>query len=371
MIGFCGALDFERNTVSFSALKRMCGLLGLGCAYIKDEFGIICDADADGSLQQPITVSHNGSLYTAAILSDVSLRKDRKGLAEGILEGYFEVGEEFIYRLSFPYALALYDGRCGELWLSKGQKGDKGLFYTERGGTLYFSTSLRPLIRLYGGCVRVSRKALLSYILSDEHTVPTDLFCDIRTVRRGQSLFCSRLGSRIIPTPCGAYFGKEDTQLAPSLIRSDKGVDIKRVLTDALFAFEYPQFDATMPMILPMLYMARAGDGVCISDPLDSMYEEYACERRERLGALFNVDLKSMSAYADLPAMRELKAIDRALTPIFEGCISDANGAFASLVELLCTEKIAQEKNIPLRIRRKGMIIQTSMWLDTYNIVLV
>ena len=373
MIDFCGALDFEKNEISFSTLKRMCGLHGAGSAYIKDEFGILCQADSKGNADLPVTLSHNGALYTAAISSDISLVDERKGLAEGILEGYFEVGEEFVHRLGFSYALSLYDGRCGELWLSKGHLGDKSLYYTEQGSTLYFSSALRPLIRLYGGCVRVSERVLLSYLSGDTQVLPTDLFCDIRPIRRGQSLFCSRLGRRMIQTPCGVYLGKSDSKGQSNILRYDKGTDMRRVLTDALFAFEYPQFDATIPAILSALYEAKRtnSDTLCIYDPLISTDGDYACERTERLGRLFGVDLNGEVTDTGYVSARELKMIDKALNPIFEECVASAQGAFAALLEKIGTEEIREEKNIPLRIRRKGMVIQTRMWLDTYNLVLV
>ena len=203
--------------------------------------------------------------------------------------------------------------------------------------------------------------------------MPMELFCDIRPIRRGQSLFCSRLGNRIIPTPCSAYFGDTGGREQPDALKYDKALDMRRILTDALFAFEYPQFDAALPAILSKIYgIKRQGqDSVCFCDPLMSLDADYATERNERLGRLFDVDVSGVATEMFPPSTRELKNVDKALTPLLEECISQPFGAFASLLDKIPVQELKEEKNIPLRIRRKGMLIQTCMWLQTYNIVLV
>lgn len=371
MIGFCGALALGENPVSFSALKRMSGLHGAGCAFIKDGFGILCDCAGEQTLQ-PVTLSYNGYLYTAAAVAPARVCPDDGRVAQGILEGYFELGEEFINGLDFSYALALYDGRRGELLLAKGHRGDKALFYTVREGTLYFASSVRPLIRLYGGCVYVSEKVLLSHLTGNYHEMPQELFGDIHPIRQGQSLFCSRLGYGIIPTPCGAYaYGA--TQKAPEHIPElSKKTDMRRVLTDALFAFGYPQFDCLIPSLLSYLRTRQENGAreVCFYDALKTDYGAYAAERAERLGELVGAELYPVASEKSLPSKKELKFIDAELDSILEEYLSAPHGMFLKLLSHGIADVIKEQSNLPLRIRQKGMLVQSAMWFDTYNAVL-
>lgn len=371
MFGFCGALDLVGNAVSFSTLRRMSGLHGAGCAFVKEGFGIICDCLGKQTLQ-PVTLSYNGYLYTAAVSASASMCTENGEAAQGILEGYFELGEDFITDLDFPYALALYDGRRGELLLAKGHSGDKALFYTVHEGTLYFASSLRPLIRLYGGCARVSERILLSYLTGDYRAMPQELFCDIHPIRQGQSLFCSRLGYGIIPTPCGAHMCGT-TEKTPSFASElSRKTDMRRVLTDALFAFGYPQFDCFMPSLLPRLQTQRENKATKIyfCDALKTLYGDYAAERAERLGEFIGAELYSVTSEKSLPSKKELKFIEAELDKILEEYLSKPQGMFLRLTEHGIADVIREQSDLPLRIRQKGMLIQSAMWFDTYNIVL-
>ena len=294
-------------------------------------------------------------------------------IAQGILEGYFEVGEEFIYRLDFSYALALYDGRRGELLLSKGHKGDRPLFYTQKDGTLYFASSLKPLIRLYGGCVRVKQNILASFVMGGYQIMPQELFADINCVRRGQSLFCSRLGKNIIPTPYAVYFEKKTQKSSATMTELSKKTDIRRVLADALFAFDHPQFDCYMASLIPYLVEAqkRGAREICVYDAFEGLREDYCDERSDRLGGAWNLQINTFPYDGELLSARQIKHIDKLLTPVLEECIAKARGMFARLLSSISIDEILQEKDIALRVRRKGMLIQCSMWLETYNIVLV
>lgn len=374
MIGFCGALDFEKNRVDFATLKKMCGIHGAGCAFINREFGILCSSDGsfeDNSLQ-PVTLRYNGSLYTAATVVPQSMRYEQGNTAQAVLEGYLEVGEEFIQRLDFPYALALYDGRRAELLIAKGHEGDMPLFYTVRDGTLYFASSLRPLIRLYGGCVRISGKALLSHVMGDCTPFPEGLFADISSVKRGQGLFCSRLTRDTVPTPCGVYPFCDREKLSGYMPEYVKKNDMKRILTDALFAFNYPQFDCLMPSLLPYISQMKevGAKEICVEDPLKDTYPEYSEERSRRLGEILNVDIRTVSAERQTQGARELRSIDRALDGLLDEYISSKRFPSHVLGNGVI-ETVKECRSLPLRIRGKGMLIQTAMWFDVFNLIVV
>ncbi len=375
MIGFCGAVDFESNAVKFSTLKRMCSLHKSGCAFIKNEFGILsdCCGDFEENTFQPVTLKYNGFLYTAAVNSRRSMSMEGGSVAQGILEGYFEVGEEFICRLDFPYALALYDGRCGELLLAKGSNGDRPLFYTQKDGALYFASSLKPLFRLYGGCVRVKKNVLISFIKGGYGVLPQELFADISPIKRGQSLLCSRLGYNVIPTPSSMYSYGEKQKNSAYKPEFSKKTDIRRVLTDALFAFEYPQFDCYMASLLPYIAEARRNGvyEIFVRDIFADTKEDYSIQRADRLGNLWGVDVSIAPCSEGLLSSRQLKYIDKQLDGILDEYMNVAHGMFKLLISDVNIEEIMQERSLTMRIRQKGMLVQSAMWFDTYNIVLV
>ncbi len=374
MIGFCGALDFERRAVRFSVLKKMCGLHSAGCAFVNREFGILCDGAAGVSDRdmQPVTVSYNNALYTAAVVAPNMVRSDGRNMARSVLEGYFEEGEEFLHRLDFPYALALYDGRCGELLLAKGHIGDKALFYTVKDGTLYFSSALRPLFRLYGGCVKVSKKALIRHITGGYGAIPHDLFCDVKTIAPAHSLLCSCFGQSCVPTACSPYIcedGKERASVSPA--QTKKG-NLRYILNQSLFAFDYPQFDCYMPALLPMLEQRRkSGEmSVSISDPISSLCEEYSTERAERLGKVWGLDVYAQTDDREILSGRDLKKIEKELDIILDEYLSSYSFIIKELEKDGVTDLVRSEKSTPLRIRKKGMLCQCAMWFDSFNLVL-
>lgn len=374
MLGFCGAVDFETNGVNFSALKKMCGLHGSGCAFINREFGVLCETDVgfgDSSLQ-PVTVKYNGALYTAAVALPLAMKNETGNIAQGILEGYFELGDEFISRLNFPYALVLYDGRCGELLLAKGREGNRPLFYTVKDGTVYFASSLRPLIRLYGGCVRISKRVLKEYITGDYSALPDGLFCDIASIRQGQSLLCSRLSKNIAPTPSAVYPFESSPKKEGCLPDYPKKMNLRRILTDALFAFDYPQFDCLMPPLLIYARHARENGNseICVADPLKNTYEEYSAERADRLGALCGTDIGTVFGENGMPSTRELKRTDKALDVMLNECYADTDSFLMRTFGDGMLSAVNGCRSLPMRIRRKGMLIQCSMWFEAFNLIM-
>lgn len=375
MIGFCGAIDFSHRAVDFSLLRRMCGLHSGGCAFINKEFGVLCDGgigQADDSFQ-PVTVKYNNSLYTAAIVMDSAAKGLEASTAQALLEGYFEEGEEYFRRLDFSYALALYDGRCGELLLRKGYKGDKPLFYTLKEGTLYFASSLRPLIRLYGGCVRVSKKVLGEHILAEPSVMPSGLFCDISSVPSGGALLCSAFGQTLItgercPSACSENYNGEIIHTPYT-----KRENIRRILTDTLFAFGYPQFDCFMPSLLSEIKNKAAGRGNAygINEVLYSEYPEYAQERAERLGRTWGIDIRPSFELDYKPTQRELRAIEKAIDVVLDGIYADSMSVIHRIFDTELLACVAEEKRTSLRIRKKAMICQTQIWAESFNLVFV
>ena len=188
MVGFLGVFCIEGERNIFSDLKTLCGDIGMGCAFVDGRYGILCHGmkELSEELIQPVTGRYNNALYAAAVSTPDSSRTEND--AQALLGGYIEEGEEYIHRLDIRYSLAMYDGRCGELLLAKGFRGDRPLFYTVTDKAVYFSTTLRPLMRLFGGTVRVDEKILTEYIGGGYSSMPDGLFCDISPLSAGHIL---------------------------------------------------------------------------------------------------------------------------------------------------------------------------------------
>ncbi len=369
-MGFCGVLDNRTGRVDFSLLRRMCGVHKSGCAIIDGEYGVLCDGSPSQEDMQPIAIKHNGALYTAAIICDT--HDTNSTTAQAVLEGYVEEGEGFIRGLDFPYALALYDGRCAELVLAKGSRGEKPLFYSIGDGAVYFSTSVRSLMNLFGGCVRVRKNELLEYIFGPISKLPDRLFCDIRSLRVGQRLLCSRLGECIVDSShasqCEAPLGNRPCE---QIDVSSK--DIRKRLTDALFIFNYPQFDCFMPHLLQSAaeYKKNGKDTLTFYDATRSADADYADERAERIGAAMGIRLVSLPCERQRKQARELKAMEKELDEWLSELLDIPTCALGRLIDKQMLTQIEREKSIHLRIRRKGMLCQCAVWFDNYNLMLV
>ncbi len=310
MMGFCGAFDIVQRSVSFSQLKRMCGMHKEGSAYISREIGILCDSPIqkteDGQLL--LTRSYNGYLYTAAVAS-----RGHVG-ARSVLELYFAEGDEFVHRLDFPYTMCLYDSRCGELTLLRSSQSKEPLFFAKRDSTLFFASSLRPLIRLYGGCVRVSCRVLMSYLREPSEGFPEGLFCDIVNIPEGHMLLASSFGESLVPFAERQAKGTVIPQNARQELTS-----MRKIFTEQIFLHCYPHCD---------------------------------------------------KAWLDDLTRREKKRVERQLDAIVGEYLELGRGVLAREEMRALLSEVEEEKSTPLRLLKKGVLCKTAIWFDSFNLVL-
>lgn len=368
MNSFCGAFNLSHGSVDFSVLRRIREAQGGGCAFMNNEFGILCDGALESGQTeqcQPTTVKYNNFLYTSAIIMDKAATGLEVSTSFALLEGYLEEGERYFRRLDFSYALAMYDGRCGELILRKGYRGDKPLFYTLRDNTLYFSTSLQSIIKLYGGCVRVNKNSLDRFIFDTDVSRPPDLFYNIYSLGVGEMLVCSSFGCDVVSRDGAVSNIRGDIQRVVPYVAYTKGSDMHRILTDALFVFGYPQFDCCMPSLIRGVRMTDKGKAYGIDDGLYDEKSDYAVYRAERMGMTFGVDVYPLAEGKTRPTLRELRAMDKSLDRLLE----ESEGELERLFGRCRIDAVKNEKNIPLRIRRKGMMCQTVIWQEHFNVV--
>jgi hypothetical protein len=62
--------------------------------------------------------------------------------------------------------------------------------------------------------------------------------------------------------------------------------------------------------------------------------------------------------------------MDKAIDGILDEYMGESGNILHSL-DRTCFEAATNEKSTPLRIRKKGMLAQTAMWSQIYNILLV
>ena len=371
MITFCGALNFEGGVGSFSELQKMRTERGAGCAFINGEYAVMCYGESgERAFLQPVTVKRNGALYTAVIIADSEGLDEAEDLAASVLTGYIEEGEEYLKRLDFGFSLAIYDERCGELLLLKGRGGEKSLFYAVRDRGIYFSSSLFCLTRLYGGCVRIDREVLRKYIMGGHSPLPQGLFKDVLPIKAGEGVLCTRWGINKVYMNEGVSVSACEADYE-TLEHSAKA-DIRRALTDSLFAFGYPQFDFTMPALYKRIEAARArGERkIYVEEPALSNDARYFLERNEGLYRTWGVEIAGARCEKRSASARALKGMDKALGVILNDFLSDSACVLHRLgADIL--DNAENESEITLKIRKKALLCQCALWFEKFNVVLV
>lgn len=370
MGNFCGVLGFDAEKSNFNELRRLCGM-GVGCAYAGNEFSVIYSGDARvfEKPPQPVTVRHNGHLYTAVVIS-AEYPHSNTSLAAEILGRYFETGEGCLTHFNIPFAALIYDGRCGELLACRsGVGGAVPLFWAQKGERIYFSTSLFPLYKLFGGCIRVNKRVLGKYLCADIEPSPSDLFFDIRPIGCGRGVLCTRFGESEVDVHASQYFAHKPQALigvTPPKSCTDR---IEEVLRDALFTFGYPQFDCYMPAFLSEARRAAA-QGLRAVRIQDATFDsgEYSEQRAYVLSELCGVRIISVRSRASLIGRHAMKVMEKKIDSLLAPYVDDSSSVLYSIFE----DKSAWEnkKSIPLRIRTKGMLYQTVKWLEYFNIVI-
>ena len=372
---FCGVLDLDAEGMggrSFNELRRICGGCGVGCAYVGGELAVIYAGDErlfDKPLQ-PLTVRHNGHLYTAVIAS-AEYPSANTELASDILGRYFEVGERCVCAMDMPFSAIIYDGRCGELLAYRSDGGDIPLFSAKKDGRIYFSTTLLPLYKLFGGSVRVNTRVLRDYICGGMRSVPEDLFCDIRVGSRGKGMLCTRFGESEVDIHASHYLLAPHRSLIGVAPPKSCPCDVESDLADVLQAYGYPQFDCYMPFFMSEARRAAAQGlrAVRIQDATAGE-REYSAERAYLLSEICGARIIGVESSGSLVARSALKRMEKQLDALLDSYLDDESCVLYSLFEDGGITD-ADKKSRPLRIRKKGMLCQTVKWFENFGIVAV
>lgn len=371
---FCGALSFDADGTSgrgFNELRRICGGCGMGCAYVGEKFSVLYAGDERVFEKpfQPLTTSHNGHFYTAVIASGEYPSNTEH--AEEMLQRYFEQGERCVCSMDMPFSAIIYDGRCGELLAYRSEGGDVPLFSAQKDGRIYFSTTLPPLYKLFGGCIRVNTRVLKDFICGNMRTVPEDLFCDIRVIKRGKGMLCTRFGESEVDIHASHYSLTPPRSLIGIAPQKSNTADIESDLIDVLLAYGYPQFDCYMPSFISEAARAasRGLRAVRIQDATSEVMG-YSAERAYLLSEICGARIISVESRGIHITKRVLKSMEKQLDAILRTYLDDSSCVLYSIFDegdIFDCDK----KSIPLRIRKKGMLCQTVKWFENFGIVMV
>ena len=183
MCGILGIFNLNNQTVNRSVLKSMSNMIahrgpdGQGY-FIKDNIGLahnrlaILDISKKGA--QPMssknnrwTIVFNGCIYNFSELKQELKAKghvfNSESDTEVICEGLDEYGISFFERLNGMFAIAAWDNKNKELYLSRDRFGIKPLYYWFNGKTICFSSEIKAIIEHPDYKIDVDLKALNEY----------------------------------------------------------------------------------------------------------------------------------------------------------------------------------------------------------------
>lgn len=134
----------------------------------------------------------NGEIYNYRELRDELAARGHRfrgtGDSEVIPRLYEEYGLAFLSRLNGMFAIALWDRELKRLLLARDRMGIKPLYYSVRGGSVWFASEVKCILAA-GGSSRAIDPLGVDQLLTFEYTAsPTTLFQDVRKLPPGSWL---------------------------------------------------------------------------------------------------------------------------------------------------------------------------------------
>ena len=389
MSGIGGIMDIENYGVDIERLNKMRLALSLrgrkrSTAFLSGSVGIFFNSSSpyafsDREDRQPNIAQRRGHTYALCI--------DGEGFnSSSVLEKYMLQGIEFIGSLDGPFALSLYDGERNMLILARDRRGRRPLFYRLHRGSLAFSSEVKGLLGVSGEYTGVDKDILARHIISPMGVYgASDIYTDIRQVLPGECVLFTRMGmsrffyrcARTNKTMRAKQTAKDNTILTPYF--SD--INTSECLSEALIAFDYPQFDAYMPSLCGLLGEAsrKGKSGIYFEDPAKRKNLSYSYEREDRLGNLYGI-----SCIGVLSRQREFDFCDALLSmreELLERFCVLSEGAKGFLSGVMCQSRYERIRRVTEERRNKkedaeedirilGMLLQTVDWAEANRLVI-
>ncbi len=334
--------------------------------------------------RQPISVTKDGKNYTLVcegqilglepILSPFST-VDHHSPAEMMLEAYLAFGAEFVGSLQGSFSLAICDEAREEVLLARDRDGSRPLFYTVNGDTLAFASEIKALLRCLPDTAAIHTARFRAHITESCGAYRgEDLYRDIRAIPAGHVGIFSHAGMIVSPyeaISCGSDPAASPPPSIPCEFYCPDRRTLQVHLTEALFAFDYPQFDPWMSGFLRTLEQIpneKKEHPLWIEDTTLFMSIDYARERADRLGSLRNTLVHSATPTERFLRPRELKTMDQRLEELLRDMDSPV---LCRLFGKDWRDLPEQEKNVEKRIRMRGLLYQACLWFQGYPIRLL
>ena len=386
-----GLVDFVNREVEFSAFNRMRLAMSLrgrkrSTACFGNEAGLFFNSPYDDEIfqsrdyEQPY-ISDLGGKITALCVDSESI------LPSALGEKYFTYGIDFLGCLDGGFALALYDEERGILVLARDKKGRKPLYYRNYKGTIYFSSEVKGILAAIDENAEVDRAAVKNHLLAPAGLYrAVNIYPRIKEVFAGECIVFSRLGeSRVFycEKQIARHIGtKQESLCAKSLkVSCADGFDVCGIngyLSDALIAFDYPEFDAYMPFVMET-FMKSVDQGyrsVRFEDAMRRKNLIYAREREDRLSSFYGIIARGYlpkselgrNAYSNI-MYEELREKILSMQKEKQSILKSMLGS--SKFETIC--KLADQKNedADKNIRILALTCQCAEWLASRKLFLV
>ena len=350
-------------------------------AYLHGSVALVQNHERKSSPSFPQSVEENGRRTTIVLDGSPCLSPSGEELGEALydpndaqtlLRAYRLLGNTLADALDGDFALAIADEARGELYLACDRDGARPLFYVQEDNRLLFASELRALLRTQGSLFRVDAGRLRAHLISPCGTYfAEDLYRDASSLPAGHSAVFSRMGLRLFPNR--APSSKDPTAPygalpVPTPYFPDEQ-ELSSLLTELLFAFEYPEFDHLMPALYHDLSMRRergTPSHLTIEDPTLCMSLRYAKMRADRIGVMQKLTVTPSVPERFFIKERDLRRLEKSLQSLL-GSVDTA--PLRALLGESWSSEITREKNTARRIRREGMAYQTLLWIKHFPLI--
>jgi asparagine synthase (glutamine-hydrolysing) len=203
MSGIAGWLAAQRHAPDDDAMLPVLEALahrgpdGAGaCAFQTSTYRVVLGhrrlaiIDPQGA-QQPMcdevagtALTFNGEIYNfrelRAELKDRGYRFALDSDTEVLLRAYQHWGKDVVHHLRGQFAFALWDARNERLMLARDRFGEKPLYVCESGGSVFFASEIKALLKIPGIQAEVDLQAVRDYLAYRYVPGPRTLFSGIR-----------------------------------------------------------------------------------------------------------------------------------------------------------------------------------------------
>ena len=375
-----GVIDFKDGAIDFSMLdgirKATC-LRGRekSSAYIDVGVGMFCNMDEFVKEEQPLIADRRG--YKTVFLMD-------SPYVDGVsaFEKYRCMGVDFLGLIDAPFAVAVYDSERRMLLLARDREGKKPLFYFARAGRVCFSSESKGILESIGGAVKVDGGALALHMISTAGVFgASDIYRDVREVCAGECVLFTESGmSRF-------FFRKNLSQkplLRKKLFKGKSGIlegydgiegsEVASSLSDALVAFDFPQFHSEMPKLC-RLFSSMKNNGIRAfryKDYIKRATDGYSNEIDDRLGNFYGVVASGVISKVSPDRQEQIFDENKRTYEILQELFYNIRGTafldrffgskgreyFLRLVD----KKSIKKEDTDMRIRTLGMLCQLPEW---------